>query len=592
MQNTIHSLEDLFAVNTFRIPQYQRAYSWEEDPQLEAFLEDLRQQVSSHKKSPNKHYFLGTFLLHEEDTGGKKIVNVVDGQQRMTTSVIFIATALSLHVQGLISLGNEKLALLRRHFVQDEEADVQKFSTIQEDEPFFQSAILGVSAATCSLDSPSSRRLKAAADYFTQSVAPAEWEGLIQVLKTAKVMVYAVASAEDATQIFELQNDRGKSLTSLEALKSFLMHCIYLHSPNSADDRLRALQTLFSKVFRTVEGLAEWKRTPNEDQVLAYHCAAFLSWTDKEEYNNPKQLVKAAIKAMNGFGVISWIEDFVSSLVESYCTIRDLFERRDELSEFSELLLLGRMAPFWPLVLKTWRYDETLEKSAFRKVCRLLEVFTFRGFAVANLRGDTSLSNFHIAARDFMGDFPALFDHLSSMSHWHNLDSRFVTGLDNAYFYQAEGSDALYLLWRYENHLRGLTGKKQPLLSWRDFVEPRDYAAKFSVEHVAARENPIAETVVKWGEDEPKPFHEVALDRLGNLVIDSISPNSSKGKKDFAEKLKSLSENSIYLSQGELVHFLTDRESLLWDVESIRARHAHLIEFARRTWNPDFWHNP
>ena len=39
-------------------------------------------------------------------------------------------------------------------------------------------------------------------------------------------MVYAVGSAEDATQIFELQNDRGKRLTSLEALKSFLMHCI------------------------------------------------------------------------------------------------------------------------------------------------------------------------------------------------------------------------------------------------------------------------------------------------------------------------------------------------------------------------------
>jgi len=590
MHNTIHSLEDLFAVNTFQIPQYQRAYSWEEDPHLEAFLEDLRQQVTTQKKSPNKHYFLGTFLLHEEETGaGGKVVNIVDGQQRMTTSVVFIATALALHTRGTISFANEKPALLRRNFVHDEVTESQKFHTIKEDDPFFQSTILGFTAATCKLDSPSSRRLKSAADYFAKHVAPDEWEALIYALKTAKVMVYAVGSAEDATQIFELQNDRGKSLTSLEALKSFLMHCVYLHSPARADDRLAALQTQFSKIFRTVESLAEVKRTPHEDQVLANHCAAFLKWSEKE-YNNPKHLVKATIKDMNGTGVIAWIEDFVSSLVESYQTVKEIFAKRDELPELSELLLLERMASFWPMILKTWRYDKTQDKSAFLKACRLLEVFTFRGYAVANLRSDTNLSNFYTTARDFTGDFTALFDQLSEMCCKHNLEARFKVGLDNAYFFQAEGNDAHYFLWRYENHLREQRGKIQPLLSWRDFVEPRSYAAKFSVEHVAARENPIANTVVAWGQGVPQPFHEVALDRLGNLVIDSISPNSSKGKKDFTDKLKSLSENSIYLSQGELISFLNDRDVLVWDVEAIRARHNHLIDFALETWNPSTWH--
>ena len=57
MQNTIHSLADLFLVNRFQIPQYQRAYSWEEEPHLEAFLEDLRQQAATLKKSPSKRYF-------------------------------------------------------------------------------------------------------------------------------------------------------------------------------------------------------------------------------------------------------------------------------------------------------------------------------------------------------------------------------------------------------------------------------------------------------------------------------------------------------------------------------------------------------
>jgi hypothetical protein len=517
------------------------------------------------------------------------MVNIVDGQQRMTTSVVFIATALQLQKDGLISFESEKSPLLRRNFIHDQDTGQQKFRTIQEDEPFFQSAILGVSSATPSMDSPSSRRLQAAADYFRKHVQSGEWERLIITLRTAKVMVYAVTSAEDATQIFELQNDRGKRLTNLEAMKSFLMHSIYLNSPKKAEDRLAAIQIQFAKIFRTVESLAVKKRTPEEDQLLANHCAAFLKWSEKE-YNDPKQLVKATIKARNGNGVIQWIEEFVSSLVKSYRTVDEIFDRLDELPAFCELLILGRIGTFWPLILKTWRHDQTPKKESFLKTCRLMEVFTFRGYAIANLRADTSLSSFQTIARDFDGNFARLFQDLAEMSRRHNLDARFKDGLDNSYFYQSEGSDALYLLWRYENHLRSSRpGKDQPTLKWRDFVEPESYKAKFSVEHVAARENKLSDTIVEWEIDMPKPFQEVALDRLGNLVIDSISPNASKGNKDFTDKWQCLSTDSVYLSQGELVSFTQDPKNPVWDIEAIRSRHKHLIAFALNHWNPDTW---
>jgi hypothetical protein len=592
MQNTIYSLEDLFTINIFRIPQYQRAYSWDKEPHLSAFLDDLRQQVTTQKKSPKKQYFLGTFLLHEEDIGkGKMVTNVVDGQQRLTTSVIFIATALLLHEENKTIFGTARVEPLRRHFVLDSDDDRQKFCTITEDDPFFRSEILGIAADECKVDSPSSRRMKAAVNYFKSQIALDEWKPLVNVLRTAKVMVYAVDSAEDATQIFELQNDRGKSLTNLEALKSFLMHCIYLHSPVNADDRLAALHTQFSKIFRTVEALAEWKRTPSEDRMLANHCAAFLKWSDAE-YSDPKRLVKSHIKKMNEGGIIAWVEGFVGSLVDTYKTIEYLFSKRNEFPEFSDLLLLNRMGSFWPLILKAWRHDVSVEKINFRKACRLLEVFTFRGYAVANLRSDSGLSTLYTRARDFSGNFEGLFTQLCVLCHENNLEARFILGLDNANLYKASGHDALYLLWRYENHLRSQPGRKQPLLSWQDFVEPRDYAAKFSLEHVAAQENLMSATEVSWDGAEPRPFHQVALHRLGNLVIDSISPNASKGKKDFSDKLKSLSEHSIYLSQGELLSFLKDRESLSWDMDSIKARHDHLTAFARKMWAPSTWHNP
>lgn len=594
MKDTIYSLAELFSFNAFRIPQYQRAYSWDVDPQLSAFLEDLRQQVKAKIKDPHKHYYYGTFLLHEEDLGGgKSIVNVVDGQQRITTAIIFFAKALALHSAGRSIFDSENTELLRRTFIHDEVAGTQKFHTIKEDDPYFRSKILEISCTDCPAKSASMRRLQDSYDFFEKAVKLDEWESLVKALKTAQVMVYVVNSPKDATQIFELQNDRGKSLTSLEALKSFLMHCIYLHSAEqAANDRLSDLQNIFSKIYRTVESLEDLQRVPDEDQILVYHCTAFLKWTDKNEYSNPKKLVKSSIKSLEEMEVVPWIEQFVGSMVDSYQTIHDLFEQRDELIEFTELLMLGRMASFWPLVLKAWRYDKTPNKQLFRTTCRLLEVFSFRGYAVANLRSDTRVADLHAAARTFDGNFRSLYSNLCDMCHGHDLDRRFAAGLDSAYYFHAEGSDGRYLLWRYENYLRDQPGKIQPILSWRDYLEPRNHGAKFSAEHIASQNHPLSQKVVSWTEGEEKPFREVALHRLGNLVLDSISPNASKSNDEYADKLVKLSEDSQYLSQGELIRFVKDRTNPVWDIEAVRLRHKHMIEYAMKTWNPKTWFSP
>jgi hypothetical protein len=591
IQNGISTLANLFAVNYFRIPQYQRAYSWSPEPQLVAFLDDLRLQTETRRKSPTKQYFLGTFLLHQASVpGGKPIVNIVDGQQRITTSVVLVAAGLSLHEEGVLPLATEQVGLLRHNFIQDAVTRSQRLRTIAEDEPFFQSTILGLSAGTPSQNSPSAQRLQDAKAYFRDVIATDEWPELLDTLSSAVVMVYAVDSAEDATQIFELQNDRGKSLTNLEALKSFLMHSIYLYAAQSADDKLESLQTQFSDIFRTIERLSDRGRAPEEDQILAAHCAAFLPWTEKE-FNNPKQLVKAIIKRTDETKVVAWIESFVSGLVQSYHSIERFFERLDDFNECAELVVLNRMAAFWPLILKASHYDKTGSRKNLRRTCRLLEVLAFRGYAISNVRADTNLSRLQIAARDFAGDFSLLNNALVEFCHLHDIDNRFVAGLDNPLFYEAEGTDGLYVLWRYENHLRGQKGRQQPPLSWRDLIVPRSVATSFSVEHVAAQANPIAETIVEWRPGEPKKFKEVALSRLGNLVIDSFSANASKGKKDFTDKLKSLSEDSIYLSQGELIRFARDPGKPEWDLEAIRSRHEELTHYCLTEWDPSKWLN-
>ena len=591
MENTIHTLENLFKLCSFGIPQYQRAFAWETQPQLAAFLDDLRQQTATRRINPEKSYFLGTVLLHE--TGNER-VDVVDGQQRLTTSVIFIAAALRRYKEAPLDGLNVKA--LRNYFIFNEIEERQKFRTIKEDNPFFRSAVLGLTAEGLSQDSPSSKRLKDAFEYFYYQVKSFEWHELLQTLQTltsANVMVYSVSNPADATLIFELQNDRGKKLTELEALKSYLMHLVYLHS-NNPDDNLSDIQTEFATIYRIVEALAETLKAPSEDAILSYHCVAYLRWT-ASEWRTPKELIKQTVRNLDKTtNITAWVLQLVSQLRMTFETVQYVLAQRDKYQALAELMLLDRMASFWPLVVKTHQLDSTPRKDFFLLSCRLMEVYAMRGYGLSNLRADAGLTSLYVQARDFNAtNFTDLFDFLHGMCHWYDIQNRFEAGLDLRGIYLSNRRDAQYLLWRYENELRSQRGRTVEKLGWRNYLQSADEKVKLSLEHIAAQENPISETLVSWdGSSDNEVFADVALHRLGNLVIDSKSANSSKGNYDFSDKLEALSTHSTFLSQGELKNWAKPDEKgkLAWGVDAIRKRHDHLVEFALRTWNPSTYY--
>lgn len=592
MENTTHSLESLFKLSSFSIPQYQRAYAWELEPQISAFLLDLRQQAAAQRTNPEKDYFLGTLLLHQLAAGK---VHVVDGQQRMTTSVIFIAAALKRHASNAVFKSERvKAKPLKSYFIYDSVEEVQKFQTIEEDNPFFRTHILGLSNASVTKDSPSSTRLKQALDYFIKNVGDAEWENLVHALMTAKVMVYSVSNSADATLIFELQNDRGKKLTDLEALKSYLMHLVYLHAKNP-DDSLKEIQTQFAKIYRTVETLGGIGKSPSEDAVLSYHCASYFPWAGNE-WRDPKKFIKKTVGDFDATqDVTEWVLDFTCELRETYRTVQIVLENRDNYPEFSDLFLLDRMATFWPTVIKSYRSDSTEDKRDFKLACRLMEVYAMRGYGISNLRSDAGQTSLFTHTRDFYGNFATLHTFLHSMSTWYDIVNRFNAGLNRSSIYSSNRKDVQYLLWRYENHLRSETGKATQHLGWRQYLQPSDKRSKLSLEHIAAQNNPISEAKVAWNEkDEPANFSAVATHRLGNLVLDSISANSSKGKYDFSDKLESLREDSTFLSQGQLIKWSKRGTTgiLEWTLASIKERQEHLITFAKLTWDPSTYYSP
>lgn len=579
------TIDELFAKYQFSIPNYQRSYAWEET-QLELFVEDLRHQLKTQTTDVKKPYFIGTLLLHNKYSQySYQTVDIVDGQQRLTTTLIFIATALKEYAEI------EDAGFIKSNYICHPEFE-QRFKTITKDNNCFRSAILGIDNFDEAPDSQSSQKLIFARDYFCKHVKPHEWPAMINQLREAQVLAYVIDDLSTATQIFEFQNDRGKKLTNLEAVKSFLMHNVHLNSKNASENKLESIHSNFESIFRDIEELSTYPRTPEEDSILSYYCAAFIPWTDNE-YLQPKKLIKKQINALEHKGseaIVSWINSFISNLKQTYKNVLNIYKSMDELSEFTHLVILNRLAPFWPLLIKTYHEDNSNGKLQFKNACLLMEKFSLKAYGLANLRSNAGNSHLLWIAKKFDSSdhnwgYEWLFKELSNMSSWWDIPKRMKTNIQSPNFYNNSKQSALYILWRYENYLRsGNNNQNQwSKLSWRDIVIPKNNAEKLSLEHIAAQNNELSKHLVSWDVDDEAEFKDIALHRLGNLVLDSISSNSSKKDHAFNKKWQRLSESSTYLSQGELKKFISP-ETNTWDIAAIKNRQRSLTMFIEEHW--------
>ena len=75
------SIKEVFD-QRFIIPVYQRHYQWRAD-QCQQLWEDI---MASFERE-DKNYFIGSLVVYEK---GRKILNVVDGQQRLTTMLLLL----------------------------------------------------------------------------------------------------------------------------------------------------------------------------------------------------------------------------------------------------------------------------------------------------------------------------------------------------------------------------------------------------------------------------------------------------------------------------------------------------------------------
>jgi uncharacterized protein with ParB-like and HNH nuclease domain len=577
MDSGLKKISDIFQGEViFTIPQYQRAYSWDEK-QWDEFYDDL------HYHNINQKYFFGTLLL--KDAGKEKsfnLIEVVDGQQRTTTITIFINVLLYL----LEKKGSEKeLELLKARYINH--FNRYKLRPIDlDDVTFFHTYVLQMENETSSFNKPSQGRLYNAKIHFLKKLEKLDLpklESYLDKIENAEILVYLVNNAAEASLIFETTNDRGKDLTNLEKIKSFLMYKAYLANTD-ATDLITRIFSRFSSIYKEIE-LIKPQFDENdinivsEDQLTQYHFICYFGWGNKKEYQNYLIKIKSHINHLYNKQdyekVTAFIEDYTKDLEDVFISFRKILTNPSD--NFREIAFLGKVAVLFPLIIQAFRKDTSENKAGYHHFMTMLSKYAFRVFSLKAKRTNDVDSGLNILARDFKGDYVLLESELKSKMLEACPNEMFVKKLKDPDFYNEYSYETrIFILWKYENSKRTQNIPAYNILGTSTLFEQED-RLRFSAEHIHAQHSKYHFETAIISEEFAKEF----LNCLGNLVLDSKSANSSKGKSEWDVKQANFFSSAPIISQNELGNFL---ENKVWDKESVQKRMLNLLSFAQKYW--------
>lgn len=242
---TLHSLFNN-PNEQFLIPSYQRRYAWKY-PQQAALFRDIDMLLD------NDGHLFGMLILHTGMYhGGINTVDVVDGQQRLTTTSILLMVMMDKFKDlGFDFQANQIAQLL--YCGDSTKKEKRKLVLGELDEPDMDSLFKN---KFDKIKNP--RILEAYNTFFNFINNSVEDEGTSwlekyyqKLIHTAKIIRLDVPEAKDAYKLFETINNRGLRLSATDILKNFILG----HTAKIDDETLVKSKELWAELIVNLDGI-------------------------------------------------------------------------------------------------------------------------------------------------------------------------------------------------------------------------------------------------------------------------------------------------------------------------------------------------
>jgi hypothetical protein len=365
LMKALESLKSIFKDRIFKIPDYQRGYAWQKE-QLTDFWEDIvnlpndrfhytgllsLKQVSRHDYESDKWKY-ERWLINDR---GFRPFHIVDGQQRLTTFVIFINEIVNF-IKNLpenngksetdIYIGTFSLKQIKEEYLvvqmpPEFYVNTYKFG-YEEDNPSFKylkHKILGEPDAGNITETFYTLNLENAKKFFKDNIdnyfrtyGLSEVENLFR--KLTRNLMFNLHEIEDDFDVFvafETMNNRGKRLSNLELLKNRLIYLTTLYEPYEiTEDERKILREEINDAWKDVYyQLGRNKQNPlSDDDFLIAHWIMYFQYTRQKGDDYINFLLNDKFTPQNIFSKTDVKVDSIAVITE----IRD----QDELDEVEE----------------------------------------------------------------------------------------------------------------------------------------------------------------------------------------------------------------------------------------------------------------
>lgn len=402
----VRSIKDIFLEPTapMEIPPYQRSYAWKRE-EIADFIGDLRRLYTHRESDTPQNHFLGGIVAYEEKLSGvpEKVYHIVDGQQRLITFLLLFSIMRKEYKslrdkfkkandQDFFDRAETKLDEVEKAFAHEEsdylaikhtvttltasEADdgfLRMVMNFEEDKEDIQRESHNlIVKARRKIERDLIRELRKEnnndRDYLLALTL------LLECVKNDCTVIFIVCpDLDDAYELFQVLNDRGKSLTDGDLLRAHSYKLVHDHTddPQPKDEFLRQywdeiLSRKDSKVkhfleqyYRVVTGASPQKR----NLYRQYKDELFAKVSSVEEI---KALVKDLRNKFLAFTQITegeWPYESPDGQISKYDKYRlEVLIRILGLNNVSILLIAAHK----------------LEQKDFRDLVEIIEKFFFR----------------------------------------------------------------------------------------------------------------------------------------------------------------------------------------------------------------------
>ncbi len=539
----------------FIVPKFQRDYSWDSEQ-----WDDLWQDIETMIASGEDDHYMGYLVLQTNDD---KEHYIIDGQQRMTTLMILILSAMkcieSLVLQNIEENDNKKrLNSLKAMYIGKEDPVSLDYDNIlvlnRHNYRYYSDYIVKMDTSVVRNLSISEKLMRNCSLFFYDKLknkysTGKEYAEYIQTIADRLYFTKIVVSDElNAFRVFETLNARGVQLSSSDLLKNYLFSLVDKRNPH--DSRIDSLEQKWARLTDII-------KTEKLPEFIRYY------WNAKHKTIRSSAVfktIRSNIKTDREVFIL--IEDMIK-YGDVYMALTDqsdeMWGTDAELRHQIELLGIFRLKQVYPALMSA---KLCLSDQEFKQVLKEILTVCFRYNVICDKNPndqDVPFNSLSLSIQDTGHANLAVLDKIY---------------IDDSEFERTFAEKSFPYNSRNAKVIRYILGKIEHFNGSQFIAMPNDDNA--SIEHILPQD-----FVARWDIDEAQG--NKFIDRLGNMSLLERNFNKSLQNAIYPDKL-AIYAKSHYLSSNQLPVDYPDE----WTADTIIQRQAKMAKVAKTIWRKNY----